>query len=61
LTQGFPRLLTVSPDTVVVDGGEDETLPAGVQARVMLNEDNALLPDLEGIERLITDALQQAA
>jgi chemosensory pili system protein ChpC len=61
LTQGFPRLVTVSPDTVVADGGEDETLPAGVQARVMLNQDNALLPDLEGIERLIADALQQAA
>ena len=62
LTQGFPRLVTVSPDTVVADGGaDDETLPAGVQARVMLNQDNALLPDLEAIERMIGEALQQAA
>ena len=58
LTHGFPRLVTVSPDTVVADGGaEDETLPTGVQARVMLNQDSALLPDLEGIERMIGEAL----
>ena len=62
LTQGFPRLVTVSPDTVVEDGGGDaEILPAGVQARVLLNEDQALLPDLERIEQLIGEALQQAA
>ena len=62
LSQGFPRLVTVSPDTVVADGGaDDETLPAGVQARVMLNQDSALLPDLEGIERMIGEALVQAA
>ena len=62
LTQGFPRLVTVSPDTVVADGGDaDDTLPAGVQCRVMLNQDHAFLPDLEGIERMIGDALKQAA
>jgi hypothetical protein len=27
----------------------------------MLNQDNALLPDLEAIERMIGEALQQAA
>ncbi|UHQ19805.1 chemotaxis protein CheW [Lysobacter sp. KIS68-7] len=62
LTQGFPRLVTVSQDTVVADGGDDdETLPAGVQARVLLNEDNALLPDLERVEAMIGEALRQAA
>ena len=62
LTQGFPRLVTVSPDTVVADGGDaDDTLPAGVQCRVMLNQDHDFLPDLEGIERMIGDALKQAA
>ena len=62
LTQGFPRLVTVSPDTVVADGGAaDDAMPTGVQARVMLNQDDALLPDLEGIERMIGDALAQAA
>ena len=62
LTQGFPRLVTVSPDTVMADAhGEDESLPAGVQARVLLNEDPALLPDLERVESMIVDALRQAA
>ena len=62
LTQGFPRLVTVSEDTVVADGGAaDEAMPIGVQARVLLNQDDALLPDLEGIERMIGDALAQAA
>jgi chemosensory pili system protein ChpC len=60
LTQGFPRLVTVSSDSVV----EDETvgdLPTGVQARVLLNEDPALLPDLVQIELLIDKALRTAA
>ena len=62
LTQGFPRLVTVSEDTVVADGGAaDEAMPIGVQARVLLNQDDVLLPDLEGIERMIGDALAQAA
>ena len=61
LTQGFPRLVTVSEDTVVADGGDDDLLPAGVQARVMLNEDSALLPDLEKIEQMIGEALRAAA
>jgi chemosensory pili system protein ChpC len=60
LTQGFPRLVTVSSDSLV----EDETvgdLPTGVQARVLLNEDAALLPDLMQIELLIDKALRTAA
>ena len=60
LTQGFPRLVTVSRDSVV----EDDTggaLPTGVQARVLLNEDQALLPDLAQIEGLIGEALRAAA
>jgi chemosensory pili system protein ChpC len=62
LTQGFPRLVTVSPETVMADAhAEDETLPDGVQARVLLNQDQALLPDLERVEAMIGDALRQAA
>lgn len=60
LTQGFPRLVTVSKDALVVDG-VDAPLPGGVQARVMLNEDLALLPDLEQVESMIGEALRQAA
>ena len=61
LTQGFPRLVTVSRDTVVTDNTDEHPLPVGVQARVLLNEDAALLPDLGAVESLIRDALQQAA
>ena len=61
LTQGFPRLVTVSRDTLVTDTSIDEALPEGVQARVLLNENEALLPDLEHVEVLISQALRQAA
>ena len=62
LTQGFPRLVTVAHDTLVEEAGADgDTLPTGVHARVLLNQDQALLPDLESIERMIGEALQQAS
>ena len=60
LTQGFPRLVTVSRNALVAEeeGGD---LPTGVRARVVLNEDAALLPDLEHVEHLIGAALAAAA
>jgi chemosensory pili system protein ChpC len=60
LTQGFPRLVTVSRNALIAEdeGGE---LPIGVRARVALNEDAALLPDLEQVENLIGAALAAAA
>ena len=60
LTQGFPRLVTVSRNALVA-GDEGEAVPTGVRARVMLNEDAALLPDLEQVELLVGQALAQAA
>ena len=61
LTQGFPRLVTVPQAALLDDAGNDAALPAGVQARVILNEDGALLPDLEQVELLIGQALEKAA
>jgi chemosensory pili system protein ChpC len=60
LTQGFPRLVTVSRNALIAEdeGGE---LPIGVRARVALTEDAALLPDLEQVENLIGAALAAAA
>lgn len=60
LTQGFPRLVTVSREALKVDadGGE---LPMAVLARVILNQDDALVPDLVAIEKLIIEALAEAA
>ncbi|MFC3552364.1 chemotaxis protein CheW [Lysobacter cavernae] len=60
LTQGFPRLVTVSRETLMVVD-DHSVLPPGVQARVLLNEDAAFLPDLEAVEALIGGALAQAA
>ncbi|WP_206859925.1 chemotaxis protein CheW [Lysobacter changpingensis] len=60
LTQGFPRLVTVSRDALVVVD-DHNPLPNGVQARVLLNEDAAFLPDLGAIETQIGLALAQAA
>ncbi|RPE75456.1 chemotaxis protein CheW [Vulcaniibacterium tengchongense] len=59
LTQGFPRLVTVSREALVEVG--DGALPPGALARVMLNEDDAFVPDLEAIEGLIGGALAAAA
>lgn len=57
LTQGFPRLVTVAREALIVVDQQD-ALPVGVQARVLLNEDPALIPDLAAIELLIAGATQ---
>jgi chemosensory pili system protein ChpC len=59
LTQGFPRLVTVSRAALANDPDAAE-LPAGVRMRVRLNEDAALVPDIAAIERSIQDALAAA-
>lgn len=60
LTQGFPRLVTVSRAGLIVDS-DGADLPVGVQARVRLNEDDAFVPDLAAVEKLISEALVEAA
>lgn len=57
LTQGFPRLVTVSRAALAADTGSDAALPNGVQMRVLLNDDAALVPDIESIETAIREAL----
>ena len=58
LTQGFPRLVTVSRDALVADGGDNvDPLPHGVQARVLLNDDAALIPDIGAVEASLREAL----
>ncbi len=61
LTQGFPRLVTVARSALIPREEGESSLPTGVRARVLLNEDDALLPDLEQIENLIGQALAAAA
>lgn len=60
LTQGFPRLVTVTDTALVADSSQD-SVPEGVLAKVRLNEDDALLPDLATLETRIGEALAAAA
>ena len=60
LTQGFPRLVTVT-EGVLATETDGTDLPAGVLARVRLNEDDAVVPDLAALEDSIGDALDAAA
>ena len=60
LSQGFPRLVTVSRGALVEQHDMKE-LPLGVHSRVMLNDDVAAVPDLMSVELLIQKALDQAA
>jgi chemosensory pili system protein ChpC len=59
LSQGFPRLVTVS-SAALAETSRDK-LPAGIHSMVMLNDDAAAVPDLVGLEKLIDEALTQAA
>lgn len=60
LTQGFPRLVTVT-DTALEADPNDDSVPEGVLAKVRLNEDDALVPDLATLETRIGEALAAAA
>jgi chemosensory pili system protein ChpC len=57
LTQGFPRLVTVTEAALSSDAADTDALPPGVLAKVRLNEDDALLPDLAALEERIVEAM----
>jgi chemosensory pili system protein ChpC len=59
LSQGFPRLVTVST-TALVESHDIKELPLGVHSRVTLNDDPAAVPDLLSIELLIQKALNNS-
>ena len=61
LTQGFPRLVTVTEAALQRQDEEAEALPDGVLSRVRLNEDEALVPDLVSLEQHLGEALANAA
>jgi chemosensory pili system protein ChpC len=61
LTQGFPRLTTVSADTLLIDADSGGELPEGVLSQVRLRDEPASIPDLSRIETLIGDVLLQVA
>lgn len=61
LTQGFPRLVTVSRERLVSEEDAQSGLPGVVQASVTLNEDTAWIPDLARIESEIGAVAKAAA
>ena len=60
LTASFPQLVSVPRDSLLADASEDD-LPRGIQMRVLLGEQSAMLPDLELVERMVAQALAAAA
>lgn len=55
LTEGFPRLVTISPTNLVED--EDAVVDDTVVAAVRHQTDDALVPDLDKLEQRLHDAL----
>ncbi|MBI2397343.1 MAG: chemotaxis protein CheW [Xanthomonadales bacterium] len=60
VAQGFPRLTTISAETMV-DTGEGEAHGVGIAHTVLVRDDQAIVPDLVGIERMISDAIAGVA
>lgn len=60
LSQGFPRLVTVSR-AALKEAHDIKELPLGIHSKVVLNDDAAVVPDLLSLELLIDKALNQAA
>lgn len=60
LSQGFPRLVTVSK-SALQEAHDIKELPLGIHSKVVLNDDAAVVPDLLSLELLIDKALNQAA
>ncbi|VXB94499.1 Chemotaxis protein CheW [Luteimonas sp. 9C] len=58
LTEGFPRLVTISEEHLLDESdGDGDALPFAVRARVRLNDDIALIPDIDLIEQSVREAL----
>lgn len=59
LTQGFPRLTTVSQSELITADDQND-LPDGVAMRVVLRDDEAVIPDLAAIEDRLAIILADA-
>lgn len=59
LAQGFPRLVSVSRERLI-ETGDGKSHALGVKMPVLVNDDNALVPDLTMIEMLLDEVLYPA-
>ena len=55
LAQGFPRLTTITPDSLIPTGDE-HAHPVGIRAEVLVRDDRAVIPDLGLIESMVAEA-----
>ncbi|HVB84840.1 MAG TPA: chemotaxis protein CheW [Rhodanobacteraceae bacterium] len=60
LTQGFPRLTTLTPD-LLMPTGDGHALPPCVREEVLLRDDLAVIPDMPALEDLLAEVLAAAA
>ena len=56
VTQGFPRLTTLNAE-LIIPTHDGSPLPPGVRAQVLVRDDVAVIPDLEGIEHELVELL----
>ncbi len=56
LAQGFPRLTTITQDSLIPTSDEAQRAP-GIRAGVLVRDDRAIIPDLDAIEGMIERAL----
>ena len=56
LAQGFPRLTTITPDSLIPTGDENAH-PVGIRAEVLVRDDRAVIPDLGLIEGMVAEAI----
>lgn len=59
VTQGFPRLTTVSNDNLTSADYEEQARD-GVRQRVLVGDEEAVIPDMQYLERQVTRALEDA-
>ncbi|HEV2539070.1 MAG TPA: chemotaxis protein CheW [Frateuria sp.] len=60
VTQGFPRLTTLNAE-LIIPTHDGTPLPPGVKAQVLVRDDIAVIPDLEGIEEELAQMLDLAS
>ncbi|GAB2788778.1 MULTISPECIES: chemotaxis protein CheW [Dyella] len=60
VTQGFPRLTTLNAE-LIIPTHDGAPLPPGVRAQVLVRDDIAVIPDLEGIEAELLELLELAS
>ena len=60
ITQGFPRLTTLNAE-LIIPTHDGAPLPPGVRAQVLVRDDVAVIPDLEGIEAELVELLDLAS